>query len=190
MTRQRLRPAYTSAELAEVYAVPHDHTRWKDHHVRIDTTVALARGVIDHDTSIQTAADLSCGNGHVLNRIDHLLNTVTHGDFAPGYEITGPLETTLDTLDPVDLYICSETLEHLDDPDLVLRKIRAKARYLLLTTPIDAWDETNPEHYWAWSSHDVDVMLEAAGFHTTHVFNALDMRGAWSPYCFGMWVVS
>lgn len=181
MTRVRLRPAHTEQALATIYPQPHDHRRWRDHHVRVDTTIALAKGIDD----VTSVADLSCGNGAIAKAV-RAPRTVL-GDYAPGYDITGPIEQTIHGIDPVDLYVCSESIEHLDDPDLVLKLIRGKARHLLLTTPVDNWGDANIEHYWAWSQQDVEQMLTAAGW-TVQVTNILDMRRAWSPYCFGMWV--
>ncbi|WP_435601343.1 hypothetical protein [Streptomyces sp. C10-9-1] len=181
MTRQRLRPAHTPEQLAEIYPRPHDHTRWRDHHVRVAATIALARGI----EQVASVADLSCGDGTIARAVG--ADTTILGDYAPGYEHHGPIEQTIHRITPVDLYVCSETIEHLDDPDLALRLIRDKARHLLLTTPVDNWGDTNIEHYWAWSRADVEAMLTAAGW-TVQVTNILDMRGAWSPYCFGMWV--
>lgn len=185
MTRQRLRPAHSPEALAEIYAQPHSHSRWRDHKVRVGVTQQLALGLTLGDDSITTVGDLSCGDAAVVRSLG---DVTTHlGDFAPGYHYTGPLEQTLDQMPKVDLYVCSETLEHLDDPDLVLGKLREKTRWLLLTTPIDAWNETNVEHYWAWSRSDVESMFDTAGFNP-RIFNSLDMRGGWSPYNFGMWV--
>jgi hypothetical protein len=181
MPRQRLRPAHTAEQLAEIYPKPHDHRRWRDHHVRVDTTIALAKGVDD----VASVADLSCGNGAIAKAVE--AETTILGDYAPGYDIHGPIEQTIQQIPDVDLYVCSESIEHLDDPDLVLKLIRAKARHLVLTTPVDNWGDANIEHYWAWSRADVEQMLTAAGW-TVQVTNILDMRGAWSPYQFGMWV--
>ncbi len=181
MTRQRLRPAHTAEQLAGIYPQPHDHRRWRDHHVRVDTTIALARGVED----VEMVADLSCGNGAIAKAVGAPITIL--GDYAPGYPICGPIEDTIQQIPDVDLYVCSETIEHIDDPDSVLKLIRAKARHLVLTTPVDNWGDANIEHYWAWSRADVETMLTAAGW-TVQVTNILDMRGAWSPYQFGMWV--
>lgn len=189
--RQRLRPAYTPEELAEIYAKPHDSSRWRDHVVRVDVTIALGRGVVV--PSVERIADLSCGNGAIAKGIGEASFGVELilGDFAPGYEHTGPIEKTIDEIEErVDVFVCSETIEHLDDPDAVLRKIRRKTRYLVLSTPVEAWGETNPEHYWAWDRAEVESMLQAAGFTTLKPYVELDMRSAWSPYCFGIWVAS
>jgi hypothetical protein len=182
MTRQRLRPAHTPERLAEIYATPHDHRRFPDHILRVDATIALAQWLAG--SGVRRAADLSCGNGAVLAAVP--AKARIFGDFAPGYEMTGPLEETLPQLDPVDLYVCAETLEHLDDPDKVLALIRAKTNAFVLSTPVEAWDDDNEEHYWAWSREDVEAMLAAAGFDVG-VYSSVDFRPLGLPYCFGIW---
>lgn len=181
MTRRRLRAAYTADELAKVYPKPHDSSHHVDHRLRVAVTIQVARSFAD---TYASAADLSCGDGLILSNVPAARKVF--GDLAPGYPISGPLEETLDELDPVDLYVCTETIEHLDDPDTVLAKIRAKANRLVLSTPVDAWKDSNREHYWAWSREDVERMLIAAGFKPT-LFVALDFRVAGSDYCFGIW---
>lgn len=188
MTRARLRPAYTPAELAELYATPHDHRAWRDHHLRVAVTVEVARWMAA-DTALEAAADLACGNAAVLRAVqldDPRLKTLHLGDLAPGYDYTGPIEDTVTQIPNVDLFVCSETLEHLDDPAKILEAIRSKTRSLVLSTPVDAWDDGNPEHYWAWSRSDVEAMLTSAGFETV-VYTALDLRPAGYPYQFGIW---
>jgi hypothetical protein len=150
--------------------------------MRVAFTALVAHGV---DRDMTSGADLSCGDGTLLRSMR--LPTSYFGDIAPGYEYQGPIEATIDQIPAVDLFICTETLEHLDDPDLVLKKVRAKAQWLVLSTPIDAWNDTNPEHYWAWSREAVEGMLAAAGF-TVAVYAALDLRpAAADAYCFGIW---
>lgn len=182
MTRQRLRAAYSPEELAKVYPRPHDHTQWIDHQMRIAFTALVAHGV---DRDATSGADLSCGDGTLLRSMP--LREKHFGDLAAGYPYHGPIEETIEQIPSVDLYICTETLEHLDDPDSVLRQIRGKAGRLVLSTPVGAWGDTNPEHYWAWSREDVEAMLEAAGFKV-QLYASLDLRmvGA-DAYCFGMW---
>lgn len=179
--RTRLRPTHSPEALASIYPKPHQHAAWIDHRMRVTFTAMLANAI---NKDAQTGADLSCGDGHLLAAIP--LQTRYFGDFAPGWPITGPIEATIDQIPEVDLFVCAETIEHLDDPDSVLTKIRGKASRLLLSTPIEAWQDTNPEHYWAWDRVEVDAMLERAGFAVA-VFLALDLRPSQGDYCFGIW---
>lgn len=178
---KRLRSAYTTDELAAIYAEPHDSSHHADHRLRVAVTIQVARGFAG---TFGSAADLSCGDGLILSNVP--AERKVFGDLAPGYPVTGPLEQTLADLEPVDLYVCTETLEHLDDPAAVLATVRAKTRLLVLSTPVDAWYDHNPEHYWAWSREGVEQLLTAAGFAPT-VYVALDFRPAGSDYCFGIW---
>jgi len=180
--RTRLRPAYSDAELAQIYAHPHDHTQWEDHVVRVATTAALARTCAGR---VRRAADLSCGDGAILRAVD--AQELLFGDYAPGYyQYEGPIEATIEQIDPVDVFVCCETIEHLDDPDRVLKGIRAKTRGLILSTPVDAWGDTNPQHYHAWSREAVEDMLRSAGFDPA-VYMALDSRQCGGEYVFGVW---
>jgi hypothetical protein len=180
--RDRLRPAHSAERLAEIYARPHDHTKWPDHMLRVDATNVIAKWAVG---PVHSAADLSCGDGAILSALDA---QVRHfGDFAPGYEYTGPLDETLDQIPHVDAYVCSETLEHLDEPEPILAKIRRQSACLVLSTPVDAWGDHNPEHYWAWDREAVEAMLTAAGWKPI-VYSALDIRPANGEYCFGIWV--
>ena len=43
MAIERLRPAYTDAELKEVYSHTYDHMRWMDHQVRIEKTIEFGK---------------------------------------------------------------------------------------------------------------------------------------------------
>lgn len=177
MRRQRLRLAWPDDDLARMYAAPHDHHRWGDHEVRVDATIAMGHRLAG--AVLPSAADLSCGNGSVLSAMP--AEQRHFGDLAPGYDITGPIEQTVDRIPFVDLFVCCETVEHLDDPDAVLKSIRAKTSLLLLSTPVDAWDETNPEHYWAWDREAVDAMLADAGF------TVLEYAEVAPSYRFGIW---
>ncbi|RBQ21611.1 hypothetical protein DP939_02560 [Spongiactinospora rosea] len=184
MTRKRLRPAYSDAELKALYCTPHDHRRWRDHHLRVDVTIAMARWMAGD--GVAAAADLSCGNGAILSAVP--AGAKYFGDFAPGYRFQGPIEDTIMQIPQVDLFVCSETLEHVDAPMLVLGRIRDHARMLVLSTPVDAWDDDNPEHYWAWSREDIEEMLAAAGWRQ-HVYATADFRPMGLPYAFGIWGV-
>lgn len=154
----RIRPKYSEQKLVNIYEKPHNHSRWRDHITRVQSTIAFASWFKD----IESVADLSAGDATIINSINAPIKYI--GDFAPAYEFTGPIEETIDLIPKVDLFICSETLEHLDDPIAALKKIRAKTKYLLLTTPDGEDDIRNPEHYWGWDSGGIRGLLVDAGF--------------------------
>lgn len=166
--RVRLRPAWTPAELAAIYAEPHDHCAWGyGHDIRVTQTIALAAWLADMAPAATLVADLSCGNAVIPRAIPSRSGRqLLLGDYAPGYPIVGPLEDTLPRLEPVDLYICSETLEHLDNPDHVLALIAEKAHRLILSTPLGETSDGNPEHYWGWDHDGIGSMLAATGWST------------------------
>lgn len=179
--RVRLRGPHGEAELASLYAVPHDHTQWVDHQVRVAVTIEFTRRLSGR---VARAADLSCGDGAILHAID--AGERYFGDYAPGYAYTGPIEQTIGQIPPVDLFVCCETLEHLDDPEMVLKHVCGKTRRLVTSTPVDAFTDTNQEHYWAWSRAAVEAMLRDAGFDPA-VYCELDFRACGGEYAFGVW---
>ena len=156
--RERLRPKYSESELAEIYQVPHQHNRWEDHILRVKMTIALA----SYFTEVKSVADLSAGDAVIINAIQAERKYI--GYFAPSYEFVGPIEKTINEIPDVDLFICSETIEHLDNPDEVLAMIGKKTKHLILSTPDGEIDNGNPEHYWGWDNEGVRQMLLAAGF--------------------------
>lgn len=167
MYRHRNRPKYSEAELAELYSVSYDHTKWPDHILRVQTTIEVGEQLLVGIDS-PSIADLSCGNAVIASALadngSGQFGLVILGDYTPGYEFTGPIEETIDQIPKVDLFVFSESAEHLDDPDLVLRKIRGKADKLLVSTPNCSWPDPNPEHYWSWDQEAVQGMLIDAGW--------------------------
>lgn len=182
--RTRLRPMPDRAALDRMYAAPHQHTVWAEHRVRVDVMGGLAHHLVPERG---TVADLSCGDGAIAKRLaaSHQA-TIVLGDYAPGYPIHGPIEETIDQIDTVDLFICSETVEHLDDPDTVLRSIRSRTDRLLLSTPDGEDNDQNPEHVWAWDADAMKGMLRNAGF-MPEFFLALDTRPGGGTYRYQIW---
>lgn len=178
--RIRLRPAHSDTSLANIYATPHNHTKWADHRARVRSTIALAGWFED----VSSVADLSAGDAAIITALD--VPTKYIGDFAPRYEFTGALEKTIDQIPTVDLFILSETIEHLDDPDFALRKIRAKTKHLILTTPNSESEKDNPEHYWGWDDTDMRQMLIAAGFNPV-IYSSLHFENPGLTYNYQMW---
>ena len=184
MFRRRLRPLQTPEELKRIYSQPHDHYRYGyGHYLRVEHTITLGKWAVK-DFKLNSGADLSCGNGAILKALP--LGLKVFGDFAPGYQLTGAIEDTINEIHPVDLFICSETIEHLDDPELVLSKIRNRSRYLLLSTPIGEDDLGNPEHLWGWDTEAVEEILNATGFET--VLARLELFTPGHGYDYQIWV--
>ena len=163
--RVRLRPAPGPREMQMLYPEPHDHTRWPDHLIRVEETTRMALEMMPRGG---TVADLSCGDATIARSLAERCGAhCILGDFAAGYEYQGRIEDTVQCIAPgaVNLWILSETLEHLDDPELVLREIRRRAAQLLLSTPIGEMTAGNREHLWGWDCEDVRRMLEATGWN-------------------------
>ena len=184
--RIRLRPAPNEMEMALLYPMPHQHTRWPDHIIRVRETIRMAEELLPPGAVV---ADLSCGDAAIARNL-----AATHGaililgDYAHGYPIQGPIEETVLRVAPdsVDLWVLSETLEHLDDPELVLRLIRERSKRLVLSTPVGAAGDSNLEHLWSWSADDVAEMLEATGW-TVQLHKVLE-HPAGGIYSFGLWL--
>jgi hypothetical protein len=156
--RAQLRPFYTPEQRAVLYGSTYRHEKWEDHRHRVAHTAGVLAGM-----EPASVADLSCGDGAVVAQAK-LTCRVVLGDITPGWDVAGPVEETIALIKPVDVFVCSETLEHVQDPDGLLRAIRAVAKRLLLTTPDGETGSENPEHYWGWNRDDLAPMMEAAGW--------------------------
>ncbi|MGX1976988.1 hypothetical protein [Streptomyces kronopolitis] len=166
--------------MAEVYAQKYDHTLWADHVERVQKTIE----VVDEFAQIsesRTIADLSCGDGAIVRGSRHNWRQTYLGDLTT----TGPIETALLNQAHVGMFLLSETLEHVEDPDRLLSAIRAVAENLVLTTPFAEADDGNPEHYWGWDDLDLDQMLDEAGWGEREV--ELFTPESVSYYTFQIW---
>lgn len=190
MRIERMRERHSPEMLAEIYEKPHDHTKFEDHLLRVDATIALARWLI-RDIEKPIVADLSCGNAAIPRAIVSANafgeGRLLLGDFAPGYLRHGPLEETINDIEHVDLFILSETIEHVDDPTLVLNAIRVKSDRLVLSTPIDEkLEDDNREHYWAWDVEGMEHLLKASGWNPVTKIE-LTFTDWFFPYNFQIW---
>ena len=192
--RQRLRDGYTRAQLDDLYKDQHRHEVFPDHIERVEQTVGFA---VEHAGHAIDAApfnfyigDLSAGDAAIPKRIfQHYPEKVKLylGDLTPGYPLCGTIGETLPQLpNAVDLYVCCETVEHVDNPDKLLQEIRFHAAALLLSTPVDNFEDDNPEHLWCWSRPSVEEMLTSAGWQPA-AFRLVDMRPKGFPYAWGIW---
>lgn len=205
MTRVRLRDARPEGEAAyyaRVYPEGYRHDRWPDH---VERVKASADMIERYAGQIRSAADLSCGDGALINMISRHLNWAVLGDLngvpvsasvscrAQVVETIGyaALPDSLEHLEPVDLFILSETLEHIDDPDGLLARLTDRAQYLFLSTPLEeSADSGNLEHYWSWGQADVHAMLEAAGWSPleTELLRPVSTRHMPGAYTYQLWM--
>jgi SAM-dependent methyltransferase len=185
-TRLRERHPDEAAFYRERYPTGYHHTEWPDHVERVAETVRFAAEAVPGPLS--SVADLSCGDGDLAVQLADCMDarTLVLGDVNPEsvtaqacrtppangwwrltHYITGSLPESLAHYpdgERAGLFVCSETLEHLDDPDAFLSALRPVAERLLLTTPVGEATDGNPEHYWGWDCEGVAAMLDAAGF--------------------------
>lgn len=208
MARVQLREIRTAAEETAFYERRYPrgyrHEVWPDHVERIAASAELIRR---YSSQIRTAADLSCGDCALISRLD--LETAYVGDLIgargeypmrPNVRVlpAGPLPDSLDgfrtipgkTL-PVDLFILSETLEHVPDPDTLLAKLTDVSRYLFLSTPLDEPASTgNEEHYWGWGQSDIHHLLWESGWSPMEVslFTPESTRHYAEAYTFQLWM--
>lgn len=198
MKCERLRSAYKTEDLARVYASPYDHSRWPEHEMRIKVTATMANVVVDR-RRCRIGADLSCGDGALLRSLNLVerhfgdLRLAEESIFESAATVSltltykGFIENTINLIPYVDVFLLTETLEHLNWPEDVLAKIAEKANCLILSTPLGAWGERNPEHYWAWDREWVENMAREAGFRNVEAFACLDCRADGEGYLFGIW---
>lgn len=203
--RVRLRESHadTAGWYYDRYPDGYQHTGWPDHIERVDATVEFTARFADL-FNVRTVADFSCGDAAVVRRLTAACPLVRKayladvninynlisdmGRFRPQGLYAGPLPDTLVELPPegVDLFICSETLEHVDDPDDLLRKLRERSRYLLVTTPEGETRDENHEHYWGWDSEAMGQMLHDAGWEAIDHKIFTPVSSAY--YRFQMWI--
>lgn len=162
-----------------------DHvTHWRDHpwHATwIERPRLLASALAVSLGSVKTVVDPACGDGWVVLRAHDLqpIDFATFGDISRdtletllpkqmpfGHEVVcQDALTTLNAISPVDCIVLTEILEHLEDPDELLRVAREKARWLVASSPIvpDGNDHTD-QHLWAFDMDGYREMLETAGW--------------------------
>lgn len=156
---KKLRRFYTPEELKNIYAGEHNPHRWPEHTERINLTRAIAQRLIDANR-LKTVADLSCGDGSLVLGLENI-RAQTMCDI----HSHAPIEETVRLLESVDLFICTETIEHLEAPWTVLECVAPKTKYIVLSCPFEEDPAIgNYEHYWSFDASDVANMLMQAGF--------------------------
>lgn len=139
---------------------------------------------------VESIADLAAGDGRIpkalgsFSSVEPILGD--YGDW--GYPYQGTYQETVPRIEPVELFVSTNTLEHLEDPEADLSLIRTKCDKMLLSCPIDEWD-AGGQHLWAWSREGVEEIFTHAGF-TQEAYCELDENPVWEHFKFGIWALS
>ena len=85
-----------------------------------------------------------------------------------------------------DVIVLTEFLEHVPDPDLILRLARQVASQLVASSPLipPPGDDGNPEHLWAFDNEGYNDMLHDAGWEPRVCQNLMLHGGG---YNFQIW---
>ena len=186
MISERVRPRWTAEQMVDIYKGPHDaRVLYPGQQLRVETVIDVARRLV---TEPDTVADLACGNGEQALSVG--AKKVILGDFAPGYEIQGPIEKTIEQIQRVDLFICAETFEHLWDPARVMRQIKTKTKAMVCTVPVTPEEGQNGEHYWSFDREGFEAMLNEAGWDVV-IYEEVDASPSvvFTSYRCGVWGV-
>ena len=180
---KKLRPFYPADQLQAMYGGVYDPNRWPEHTLRLQRTGEIVQELVNrHD--LRSIADFSCGDGSIVHGLkmfhdaSFLMTDVGKGD--------PPIEDQVLTMPFTDLFICTETIEHLEAPWTVLEYAAMRARYVVLSTPLDEDPAIgNYEHYWSFTQWDVATLLHQSGFSEDQKFESLT-RAGWT-YEYQIW---
>jgi SAM-dependent methyltransferase len=156
--------------------------RYQYHAYRAALALARRRGA-------RTVVDLGCGVATKLNRFFGAEFEIVGVDQPAAIEVCRrrfergtyiaenfeqPAFALARAVEQVDLLICSDVIEHLEDPDLLLdyvRRVVTPAAAIVLTTPDrvallgpDALAPVNPAHIREWSCDEFARYVDSRGF--------------------------
>ena len=149
------------------------------HHQRDHATIRIGQNI---KPDPETIVDLSAGGGKIAKEIGRYFGVepfLSDLSYKYGYAMHGPMEDVIEHIPDWDLWINTETVEHLEDPDYILRRGREKAKRMLLSTPTLEKVERQAEgHLWVWDRAGVERMCVAAGWRPVH-FEQISLFGIW-----------
>ncbi len=153
------------------YQVARDNNTWPDHVLRYLATAAAIAWLRP-----DSVCDPACGDGSVVSTLNMLMPVraylsdisqpsidalrESHSRSVVCMDATERLVTLPET---VDVVILTEFLEHIEDPDAMLRVARSRANHLVASSPVSEAGG-NPEHLWSWDTDGYRTMLIATGW--------------------------
>lgn len=166
------------------------------HQGRLRLAADMVREAVDRVETRITAPcvviDLGCGDGGLLSLISRLPWVNSYGyDFQPsnkqGWDERNVNAKSLDFVAEfeqapgADVYVMTEVLEHLTDPHLMVRKIRARGDQvqLVASSPFTEHSTSHDAcHAWAWDQDGYAALMRDAGFNvvrheTTGMFQVI-----------------
>lgn len=163
------------------------HLEQPTHRGRLELAVDTVCLVIDYlehlDRPSLRVVDLGCGDGGLLQLLQSSrcgAGVIARGyDFQPsnaaGWGERGVRAESLNFIDNwsevlhADVYVCTEVLEHLEDPHHLLRRVRARNAALVCSSPHDEHEGSiDASHNWAWDFPGYRALVDDADFDTVH----------------------
>jgi hypothetical protein len=155
------------------YQVERHNSDWPDHALRAMVTAGMIAWLRP-----KTVCDPACGDASLLEAAHklHPIQMAYLGDISrPSIEslqVSFPhrlsvqdAALTLQGTPQVDLVLLTEFLEHIPDPDEMLRLARTTGDWLIASSP-HGERTYNPEHLWGWDADGYQQMLIEAGWDT------------------------
>jgi 2-polyprenyl-3-methyl-5-hydroxy-6-metoxy-1,4-benzoquinol methylase len=177
----------------EQYQVVRDNFIWNDHILRTYCTAAAIAWL-----KPETVCDPACGDGSIVEAAHQLswIETAYLSDISkPNIErvklldvagdLVADVGNALDMMVDADVIVLTEILEHVEDPDSLVREARVHGKYLVASSPLNETSSGNHEHIWGFSKQDYSDMLTGAGW-TPIAYQELSPDPFY--YTFQLWV--
>jgi 2-polyprenyl-3-methyl-5-hydroxy-6-metoxy-1,4-benzoquinol methylase len=178
------------------YQVVRDNFAWPDHVLRLLVTAGVVAWLQPN-----SVCDPACGDASILEAAHRLrpfhkafLSDISEPQVAalrptfPAVLEVSDAQTALERLpENVDVIVLTEILEHIEDPGLLIRAARDRAKYLVASSPIDEQEGMgNHEHVWSWSRQSYADMLRAESWRPK-TYTEIDFPGSGYPYTYQLW---